>query len=88
MDLDTNDTTRQPKTKRRKLNEEKQPMAGTEVSIEVKKVKQAFINTNNIQQILGDINPFGIDLSSGVEKELGIKDNRIINNFIEKLKYE
>ena len=44
------------------------------------------INTNNIQQILGDINPFGIDLSSGVEKELGIKDNRIINNFIEKLK--
>ncbi len=44
------------------------------------------INTNNIQQILGDINPFGIDLSSGVEKELGIKDNRIINNFIGKLK--
>ena len=44
------------------------------------------INTNNIQQILGDINPFGIDLSSGVEKELGIKDNRIINNFIENLK--
>ena len=43
------------------------------------------INTNNIKQILGDINPFGVDLSSGVEKELGIKDNRIINNFIEKL---
>ena len=44
------------------------------------------ININNIQQILVDINPFGVDLSSGVEKELGIKDNRIINNFIEKLK--
>ena len=44
------------------------------------------ININNIQQILNDINPFGIDLSSGVEKELGIKDNHIINNFIEKLK--
>ncbi len=43
------------------------------------------INTNNIQQIIGDINPFAIDLSSGVEKELGIKDNRIINNFIGKL---
>ena len=43
------------------------------------------ININNIQQILQDINPFGVDLSSGVEKELGIKDNRIINNFIEKL---
>ena len=44
------------------------------------------INTNNIKQILDDINPFGVDLSSGVEKELGIKDNRIINNFIGKLK--
>jgi len=44
------------------------------------------ININNIQQILKDMKPFGIDLSSGVEKELGIKDNRIINNFISKLK--
>ena len=44
------------------------------------------INTNNIRQILEDINPLGIDLSSGVEKELGIKDNHIINNFIEKIK--
>ena len=43
------------------------------------------ININNIQEILLDIKPFGIDLSSGVEKELGIKDNGIINNFIEKL---
>ena len=43
------------------------------------------INTNNIEQILVDINPFGIDLSSGVEKELGIKDNEIINNLIGKL---
>ena len=44
------------------------------------------ININNIQNIIDDINPFGVDLSSGVEKELGIKDNHIINNFIEKLK--
>ena len=44
------------------------------------------INTNNIKQIIDDINPFGVDLSSGVEKELGIKDNHIINNFIGKLK--
>ena len=44
------------------------------------------ISTKNIQEILNDINPFGVDLSSGVEKELGIKDNRIINNFIDKLK--
>ena len=44
------------------------------------------INIKNIQEILNDVNPFGIDLSSGVEKELGIKDNHIINNFIGKLK--
>ena len=44
------------------------------------------INMNNIDEIANDINPFGIDLSSGVEKELGIKDNGIINNFIENLK--
>tara|TARA_B100001057_G_scaffold453020_1_gene497484 strand:- start:1144 stop:1773 length:630 start_codon:yes stop_codon:yes gene_type:complete len=44
------------------------------------------ININNIKQILEDINPLGIDLSSGVEKELGIKDNHIINNFIGKIK--
>ncbi len=42
------------------------------------------INAENIKQIIKDINPFGIDLSSGVEKELGIKDNHIINNFIKK----
>ena len=44
------------------------------------------INIDNIKEINNDINPYGIDLSSGVEKELGIKDNRIINSFIEKLK--
>ncbi len=44
------------------------------------------INKNNIKRILDDINPFGVDLSSGVEKGLGIKDNHIINNFIGKLK--
>ena len=44
------------------------------------------INIKNIQGIFNDINPFGIDLSSGVEKGLGIKDNHIINNFIDKLK--
>ncbi len=43
------------------------------------------INSNNINQIVEDINPFGIDLSSGVEKELGIKDNHIINKFIRNL---
>ena len=44
------------------------------------------INFNNIHLIKSEINPHGVDLSSGVEKELGIKDNHIINKFIGKLK--
>ena len=44
------------------------------------------VNLDNIKYIRTKINPFGVDLSSGIEKELGIKDNHIINNFIEKIK--
>ena len=43
------------------------------------------VNFDNIHYIKRNINPFGVDLSSGVEKELGIKDNQIINNFMDKL---
>ena len=43
------------------------------------------IKLENIEEIKSKIKPFGIDLSSGVEKELGIKDNGIINNFIGKI---
>ena len=45
------------------------------------------ISSEWIESALKEINPYGVDLSSGVEKELGIKDNRIINNFIEKLNH-
>ena len=45
------------------------------------------IKIKNIQEIKSKIKPYGIDLSSGVEKELGIKDNDVINNFMENLKY-
>ena len=43
------------------------------------------VNQDNIESIRSEIKPFGVDLSSGVEKKLGIKDNQIINNFIGKL---
>ena len=43
------------------------------------------VNLKNIQKIKSKIKPFGVDLSSGVEKELGIKDNEIIDNFMDKL---
>ncbi len=45
------------------------------------------INIDNIDLLRKKINPFGVDLSSGVEKELGIKDNHIINNLMDKIKY-
>ncbi len=44
------------------------------------------INVNNIKLLKSKIDPFGIDLSSGVEKDLGIKDNQIINNFMSELR--
>ena len=45
------------------------------------------INLSNIQFIKSEIDPFGVDLSSGVEKDLGIKDIQTINNFIGKINY-
>ena len=41
-------------------------------------------HTKVIKMIKTEIKPFGIDLSSGVEKELGIKNNQNINNFMDK----
>ena len=43
------------------------------------------INVENISQIKNKIKPPGIDLSSGVEKKLGIKNNQLINNLIDSL---
>ncbi len=39
------------------------------------------INEKNILQILSKIKPYAIDISSGVEKEKGVKDNKLIENF-------
>tara|TARA_B100001057_G_scaffold495736_1_gene595445 strand:+ start:1563 stop:2192 length:630 start_codon:yes stop_codon:yes gene_type:complete len=43
------------------------------------------INLRNINIVKSKICPFGIDLSSGVEKELGIKDIQIINKLMSKI---
>ena len=42
------------------------------------------ISMGNIGIIKSQIKPYAIDLSSSMEKKLGIKDNAIINNFMEK----
>ena len=43
------------------------------------------ININNIKSVKLLIEPYGIDLSSGVEKITGIKDNHTINNLMNSL---
>ena len=45
------------------------------------------INLSNINIVKSKICPFGIDLSSGVEKELGIKDIQIINKLMSKINH-
>ena len=45
------------------------------------------INLSNINIVKSKISPFGIDLSSGVEKELGIKDIHIINKLMSKINH-
>ena len=42
------------------------------------------INQDNIKKIQNILNPNGIDLSSGVEESIGIKNNTIINNLFKK----
>ncbi|MCX7821650.1 MAG: phosphoribosylanthranilate isomerase [Brevinematales bacterium] len=39
------------------------------------------INEKNIKDILSKVKPYAIDISSGVEREKGIKDNSLIENF-------
>ena len=40
------------------------------------------LNSNNINILLDDYIPYGIDVSSGVESIIGVKDHKKIKNFI------
>ena len=51
-----------------------------EVTIKLPWFISGGINESNIKNIQKTINPNGIDLSSGVERSLGIKSNKKINN--------
>ena len=53
-----------------------------EVTIKLPWFVSGGINESNIKNIQKTINPNGIDLSSGVERSLGIKSNKKINNLI------
>ncbi len=44
------------------------------------------INKDNVIKIVSTLKPYGIDVSSGVEIEKGVKDNKLIEEFFEVLK--
>ena len=44
------------------------------------------LDSNNIEVLLSEISPFGVDVSSGVEYKIGVKDHSKIDNFIKLVK--
>lgn len=44
------------------------------------------LKPDNISSILSKVNPFGVDVSSGVEKSPGIKDHKKMNEFINQIR--
>jgi phosphoribosylanthranilate isomerase len=44
------------------------------------------INSNNVEKIILDLNPYGIDVSSALESKRGIKDPSKIKHFLIKIK--
>ena len=40
------------------------------------------LNSSNVSTLIRSINPYGVDVSSGVEAELGIKDYNMMKNFV------
>jgi phosphoribosylanthranilate isomerase len=43
------------------------------------------ININNVEKIIRNLNPFGIDVSSSLESKKGVKDPLKIQNFLRKI---
>ena len=44
------------------------------------------LDSNNIEVLLSEVCPFGVDVSSGVESKIGVKDHSKIDNFIKLVK--
>lgn len=40
------------------------------------------LNPNNVGQIITEYQPYGVDVSSGVEKQRGVKDYQLMSDFI------
>ena len=44
------------------------------------------VDAGNVKEIISTLNPYGIDLSSSLEREKGVKDKGLIKEFFEQLK--
>ena len=44
------------------------------------------VNIMNVEKIVKQLNPFGIDVSSSLESERGMKDSKIIKEFLDKIR--
>jgi phosphoribosylanthranilate isomerase len=44
------------------------------------------LNPENVRDAIAAVNPWGVDVSSGVEKEPGVKDLRKVKQFIERVR--
>ena len=40
------------------------------------------LNPENVTQVIRELNPYGVDVSTGVEKEYGIKDKEKVKKFV------
>ncbi len=44
------------------------------------------LNAGNVQQAIGQVRPFAVDVASGVESGPGVKDPKLLKSFIQKVK--
>ena len=43
------------------------------------------LKPNNISSVLQETHPYGVDVSSGIENQYGIKDEKLVTEFMNKI---
>jgi phosphoribosylanthranilate isomerase len=56
------------------------------LNIKSKLILSGGLNVHNVMRVIHDYRPFGVDVSSGVEAEHGMKDYLLMKNFIAEVK--